>query len=125
MLRTVGLFLPRPSIGQRTTASAITSSTKIFRQILYGNLLQKLIPIGPAKDIDLLDRHLIQPRLDDRPNSTERPRGIDDVELAHRFGISVLAYGSGLHDIILDAIKVAEGDASEVEDGAESLDWVA
>ncbi len=110
--RLVGPFFPWTRIAHGATANAIAGSTKLFGQILYWNLLQKLIPIRPTKDVYLLYRDFIQPRFNDGPYSAERPRRIDDIKLAHRLRISVLADGGGLHDVVLDAIKTSERDAS-------------
>ena len=100
-------------------------TTKLPRQVLRLNLLQELRLVRPSENLDLINRHRVQPAFNNRPNSGERPGCVDDIELAHRFRVPVLADRRSGRDVVLHAVEVAEGNAAEVEDGAEGADRVS
>jgi hypothetical protein len=118
-------LIPRPRIAHRAPARALTRAPKLLRQILRRDLLQQRLLIPAPQDIDLLHRHLVQPRPDNRPHRAERPRRVDDIELAHRLRVPILPDGRRRGDVVLDAVEVAERDAAEVEDRAVRLDGVS
>src|SRR6266542_4055401 len=108
------LLLPRPSITHRASLGTLAGSTKLLWQILDWNLLDELVPICATQNVNLLDSHLIQPRLNDRPDGAESPWRIDDIKLAHRLGVPILANRRSLHNVILDTIEVGKRDATQV-----------
>ena len=124
LLLLLQVTVPRPSIAQATPAIALTRPSKLLRQVLRRDLREELVLICGANDVDLVHRHLVQPDLDDGPHGAERPRRVDNVELAHYLRIAVLPDRRSLHDVVLDAVEVGERDALQVQDRAERLDWV-
>ena len=118
-------IFPRPSIAQATPTNALTRSSKLLWQVLNRDLCQEFILISRIKNVDLVDRDLIEPPLDHGPNGRERPRRIDDEESAHDLRIAILPDPRGCHHVVLDAVKVGKGDALQVQDRAECLDWVS
>jgi hypothetical protein len=59
--------------------------------------------------------------LDHGPDRAERPRRVDDVELAHDLRVAVLPDRRRRHDVVLDVVKARERDALQVHDRAERL----
>lgn len=122
---TLGLGgIPRARIAQRAPAGAVAPPSKLFRQVLQGDLLLDGLQIVRAQDIDLGNGRLVEPALDDTPDGLKRPGSVDDVELAHRLRVAVLTDARGGGDVVLDAVEVAQGDVLEVEDRARRLDGV-
>ena len=118
------LRIPRTRIAHRTPTRTDTYPTIFLGQAIRRYLLQQHLLMPRTQDINLGHRHLVQPRLDDRPHGRKRPRRIDDIKLPHRLGVSVLPDRGGLHHVVLDAVKVGERDAPQVEDRAGRLDGV-
>ena len=119
------LLLPRAGIAERAATRAVAGTTEVFGEVLHGDLSEKLVLIGGADDVDLGDGNFVEPTLDDVPDGREGPRCVDDVELAHRLRVAVLADRRRLENVILDAVEVGERHAREVEDRARRLDRVA
>jgi hypothetical protein len=118
------MAVPRPSIAHDTPTNTLTRPSKVLRQVLRRDLREELVLIPGPDDVNLVHRDLVQPDLDDGPHGAERPRRIDDVELAHDLRVAVLPDRSRRHDVVLDAVKVGERHALQVHDRAERLDWV-
>ena len=120
------LRIPRPHIAQRTTPDTLTCPSKLDRQVVGRDLREQLLldRHTTAHNIDLGDRHLVQPGLDNRPHGRKRPGCINDVKLAHALWVAILPDTGRLKDVILDADKRGNADALEVHDGARGLDGV-
>ena len=118
-LRTPALLLmPGTCIAQRAATLAIALAAKLLGQVLRRNLREELLLVRGANDVDLLDRDLVEPWLDDSPHGCERPRRVDDVELAHGLWVSVLADARCLHHVVLHPVEGGDTDTLEIEDGA-------
>jgi len=89
------------------------------------DLTQQLLLVITTQDIDLGHCHCIQPWLDDGPYCRKRPGCIDDVKFAHALGIVILSDSGCLEDVVLDLVKVGQGDAAKVENCARCFDGVS
>jgi hypothetical protein len=114
-------FLPGTLIAQATPARALARPAKVLGEVLCGDLREELFLVRAAYDLDLADRDLVEPGLDDGPDGAERPGRVDDVELAHDLRVAVLADLGRLEDVVLDAVKIGQGHALQVQDRAERL----
>ena len=110
------LGIPRASITHRTSARAIAFSTEDSGKVLLIDLLQQVVLVGSAQYVDLGHGDLVQPRLDDAPDRRKRPRSVDDVELAHTFGITILTDRCRLHHEVLDAVEVGNRYVVKIKD---------
>lgn len=81
--------------------------------------------MASAHDLDLPNRHLIEPRLDKRPDGAEEIWGVDDVEFTHALRVVVLPDRARLCDVVLHLVEGPEGDVVQVEDSADGFDWVS
>ena len=113
---------PRPRVARRTSPWTLALSAKLLREVLRRYLLKQIRLITCAKNTDFRNSYFIKPAFNDRPDGGEGPGRVDDIELAHRFGVSVLSYRRRLHHVVLDAVEVAEADVLEIEDCAGGFD---
>lgn len=115
------LGFPRSIVTQATPTDALARPSKLLGQVLGGDLREELVPVRAPDDVDLANGDLVEPDLDDGPHGAERPRRVDDVELAHDLRVAVLPDRRRRHDVLPDAVKVGERDALQVQDRAECL----
>lgn len=113
------LHIPRPSIAQRAPTRTLARTPKLRRQTLRRYLLQQRLPhslLIPADNLDLGNRHGVQPSLDDIPSPREHHRRVDDVELAHSLWIVVLPDVGGFCDVVGYVVERQETDVVQVQD---------
>jgi len=78
-----------------------TFSTEEVNELLLIDDLEEFLFVTTTVNLDLLPGSLIEPHLDDGPDSGEHHGGIADMELAKLFGVVVLAdLGGLLHDAV-------------------------
>ena len=110
--------IPRARVAQRTSTCATARATKIRGQVLSWDLCEEFFLAIAGWDIDFRDCDGVEPWLDDAPHRRERPRRVDDVELAHGLWVSVLTDARCLHHIVLHSVEGGDTDTLEIEDGA-------
>ena len=118
------LVLPGTRIAQAAPAGALARPAKVLGEVLCGDLREELFLVRAADDLDLAYGDFVEPGLDDGPDGAERPGRVDDVELAHDLRVAVLADRGRLEDVVLDAVKIGQRHALQVQDRAERLDGV-
>lgn len=114
------LGIPRASVPHRTSTLtlALAYPSQLFWEVLLVDLHEQNFLLVAATNVDLGRCNLVQPGLNSRPYHTEAPRSIDDIELAHAFGVTVLADGCCLHHVVLNLEEVGKRDALKIEDRA-------
>lgn len=71
-------------------------------EVLGGNVLEELGLVVFAKNVNLALGSLVEPGLDEAPDSREEVGRVDDKHKAHRLGVVVLANVRRGRDIVLD-----------------------
>ena len=124
LLRAVGV--PRARIAHGAATRALALATELLWQVLRRDLFEQLreVVLLAAEDLNLRDGGRVEPGLDDVPGAGESPGGVDDVELAHRLRVAVLADAGRLEDVVLDLEERHERDVVQIEDRARGLDRV-
>lgn len=88
-------------------------------------MLQKLLLVAAAEDVDLLHGDGVDPALDGAPDGGEAPGGVDDEQLAEALRVVVLRHVGGRLEVTVHGGGLAETDALKVHDGAACLEEVA
>jgi hypothetical protein len=117
--------VPRAGVAHAAPTRARALAAELLWQVFRGDLREELVFVAAADDVDLLHGDGVEPPLDERPNGTETPRRVDDVELAHALGVPVLPDRARGVDVILDLVERAERHVVQVQDGARRPDGVA
>lgn len=117
--------LTRTLIAELATARALTASTKLLGQVLFGDLSEEFLLVARAEDVDLGDGDGVEELLDDGEGAAEAPGGVDDVQLAQALRVVVLRDAGGGLQVAVDGAEHADADALEVHDGARRLEQVA
>jgi len=116
---------PWTSIAELATAGTIAGATEPLWQVLRRDLVQQLLLVSAAEDMDLVDGDGVQEALDDAEDGAEAPGRVDQVQLAEALGVVVLGHGGGLADVRVDGGHLGDADALEVHDGAARLEELA
>ena len=122
--RPLGLA-PRAHVAELATAGALALSAKGLGQVLGRHLLEQVLLVRAAQDVDLLHRDGVEPGLNHVPHAAEAPGRVDQVQAAEALGVVVLAERADLLDVAKDRGRLHEADALEVHDAAASLEEVA
>lgn len=120
-----GRVLPWALVAELTAAGALASTTESLGQAVGGNVLEQLLLVTAAENVDLLNRDGVDPALDDGPDSGETPWGVDDEQLAQTLGVVVLGHVGGRLQVAVHGGGLAQTNALEVHDRAASLEQVA
>lgn len=102
--------MPWASVGQRAATGATAGTTKVLGEVLGGNVLEELSLVVLAENVNLALGSLVEPGLDERPDSGEEVRGVDDEHEAHGLGVVVLSNAGRGRDVVLDWGKLAGAD---------------
>lgn len=105
-------------------AGALARAAEGLGQGLGGDVLQQLLLVAAAEDVDLLHGDGVDPTLDGAPDGGEAPGGVDDEQLAETLGVVVLRHVGGRLEVAVNGGGLAEADALEVHDGAACLEQV-
>lgn len=116
---------PWADVAEHAAAGALAGAAEGLGQGLGGDVLQQLLLVAAAEDVDLLHGDGVDPALDGAPDGGEAPGGVDDEQLAETLRVVVLRHVGGRLEVPVDRGGLAEADALEVHDGAAGLEEVA
>lgn len=111
--------IPRPRISAQTSALAFTHSSidKIW-QIFRVNVLQQLLLIPTAENMDLFLSLFIYPHLDYSPYSRKKKRRIQDKHTSQHLRVIVLRHLSSRFHELVSRIGLTQFDVLKIQDGA-------
>ncbi|ROW07387.1 hypothetical protein VMCG_03873 [Cytospora schulzeri] len=117
--------LPGADVAEHAAAGALAAAAKDLGQALGGDVLEQLLLVAAAQDVDLLHGDGVDPALDGGPDGREAPGRVDDEELAEALRVVVLGHVGGLLQVAVDRGRLGQAHALEVHDGAARLEQVA